>query len=253
MLHLDVAADRPNAFIAATLSEVLPDGSATRLSYGLLNLTHRDGHVDLKPVEPGKRYRVTIRMNELGQRIGAGNRLRLALSSAYWPIVWPSPEAVTLSVATIVSRLVLPVRPERAADATLRPFEPAENAPALRKTALRQGSSTFTITRDLNTGHVEVYRLQDDGLTQVDAFNWTYGVRSERRYRIQPDDPLSATAETTWRKEYARDGFHIAIETQTTMSVTAYGIRAERQAHRSRRRGGSVPREWSYRIPRDHV
>ena len=90
-LHLDVAANTPAAFVAVTLSEVLPDGAATRISYGLLNLTHRDGHEELKPLEPGRRYKVRIQLNECGQRIGAGNRLRLAISSAYWPIVWPSP------------------------------------------------------------------------------------------------------------------------------------------------------------------
>jgi putative CocE/NonD family hydrolase len=253
VLHLDVAADRPNAFIAATLSEVLPDGSATRLTYGLLNLTHRDGHVDLKPVAPGKRYRVAIRLNELGQRIGAGNRLRLALSTAYWPIVWPSPEPVALTIATGVSHLDLPVRLERPEDAALKPFEPAENAPALRKTSLRQGTSAFTVTTDFKTGEVEVYRLQDDGLTQVDAFNWTYGVRAERRYRIHPDDPLSASAETTWRKEYARDGFHIAVETHTSMRVTRTELVLGGKL--VAREGDDVPfsREWSYRIPRDHL
>jgi predicted acyl esterase len=253
VLHLDVAADRPNAFVAATLSEVLPDGSVTRLTYGVLNLTHRDGHVDVKLLEPGQRYRVKIRMNELGQRLGAGNRLRLALSSAYWPIVWPSPEPVTLTIATGVSHLDLPVRPERPQDAELTPFEPPENAPALRKTSLRQGTSVFTITSDLNAGTVEVYRLQDDGLTQVDAFNWTYGVRAERRYRIHPDDPLSATAETNWRKEYARDGFHIAVETQTAMSVTRTELVLTGKL--IAREGDEVPfsREWSFRIPRDHL
>ncbi len=116
VLHLDVAADRPNAFVAATLSEVLPDGSATRLTYGILNLTHRDSHEDLKPLEPGKRYSVRIRMNECGQRIGAGNRLRLAISTAYWPIVWPSPEPVTLTITAGASTLELPVRPPRSED-----------------------------------------------------------------------------------------------------------------------------------------
>jgi hypothetical protein len=253
VLHLDVAADRPNAFVAATLSEVLPDGSATRLTYGLLNLTHRDGHVNLKAVEPGKRYQVQIRLNECGQRIGIGNRLRLALSTAYWPIVWPSPEPVTLSITTGVSHLDLPVRTERPEDAALTPFEAAENAPALRKTSLRQGTSAFTVTRDLKSGEVEMYRLQDDGLTQVDAFNWTYGVRSERRYRIHPEDPPSATAETKWRKEYARDGFHIAIEVQTAMSVTRTELVLSGRL--IAREGDDVPfsREWSYRIPRDHL
>jgi putative CocE/NonD family hydrolase len=253
VLHLDIAADRPNAFVAATLSEVFPDGSVTRLSYGLLNLTHRDGHIDLKPLEPGKQYRVSIRLNELGQRIGSGNRLRLALSTSYWPIVWPSPEPVTLTVVTGVSRLDLPVRAERQEDAQLKDFEPAENAPALRKTSLRGGTSAYTITRDLKTGDVEAYRLQDDGLTQVDAFNWTYGIRAERTYRINPGDPLSAKAATKWRKEYRRGDFHIAIETLTEMSVTRTELVLTGKLIAKEGEDTPFSREWSYRIPRDHL
>ncbi|WP_275427164.1 CocE/NonD family hydrolase C-terminal non-catalytic domain-containing protein, partial [Saezia sanguinis] len=42
-LDLTVSADRPNAMVAARLSDVAPNGEATRVTYGLLNLTHRDG------------------------------------------------------------------------------------------------------------------------------------------------------------------------------------------------------------------
>ena len=38
------AVDRPVALVAARLSDVAPDGAATRVSYGLLNLTHRESH-----------------------------------------------------------------------------------------------------------------------------------------------------------------------------------------------------------------
>jgi putative CocE/NonD family hydrolase len=139
VLDLDVAADRPNAFVAAVLSEVLPDGAATRISYGLLNLTHRDSHEDLKPLELGRRYKVRIQLNECGQRISPGSRLRLALSSAYWPVVWPSPEPVMLTVTAGASRLELPIRPPRAEDTNLPDFEPAEGASPLRRTVLRPG------------------------------------------------------------------------------------------------------------------
>ena len=42
--ELALAVDRPVALLAARLSDVAPDGAATRVSYGLLNLTHRESH-----------------------------------------------------------------------------------------------------------------------------------------------------------------------------------------------------------------
>ncbi len=253
VLHLDVASDRPNAFVAATLSEVLPDGSATRLTYGILNLTHRNGHEDLKPLEPGKRYTVRIRMNECGQRIGHGSRLRLAISTAYWPIVWPSPEPVTLTVATGASSLELPVRPQRPEDDRLRPFEPAENAPALRSSPARPGEARIETRKNLRTGTVETERFQDDGLTRIEDFDWQYGASARRLYTVHPDDPLSAEANIRWRKEFSRDGFRVSVDARTQMRVTRdeFLIDGQLEAYEGEKRVFS--RNWTCRIPRDHV
>ena len=79
---------------AAVLSDVHPDGAATQITYGLLNLTHRESHEIPQPLKPGKSYRVTIQLNEIGHHFHRGHRIRLALSNAYWPLVWPSPESV---------------------------------------------------------------------------------------------------------------------------------------------------------------
>jgi predicted acyl esterase len=54
-VRLEVSADKPVAMVAARLSDVAPDGRATRVTYGLLNLTHRDGHDEPAPLEPGRR------------------------------------------------------------------------------------------------------------------------------------------------------------------------------------------------------
>lgn len=45
-LELECSVDRPVAMVAARVSDVAPDGSATRVTYGLLNLTHRDSHAE---------------------------------------------------------------------------------------------------------------------------------------------------------------------------------------------------------------
>ena len=133
-LSLELASDKPVAMVAACLSEVLPDGAATRVTYGLLNLTHRDGHEHPQPLEPGRRYRIALRLNDAGHRFGAGNRIRVALSTAYWPIAWPAPEKATLTVTAGASTLTLPVRPQSTDDAALRRFEEPEGASPLDAT-----------------------------------------------------------------------------------------------------------------------
>ena len=44
VLQLRLSSDKPNAFIVARLNDVAPDGASTRVTYGLLNLTHRNSH-----------------------------------------------------------------------------------------------------------------------------------------------------------------------------------------------------------------
>ncbi|HXV76318.1 MAG TPA: CocE/NonD family hydrolase, partial [Candidatus Polarisedimenticolaceae bacterium] len=44
VVELDLSSDAPVAMIAVRLNDVAPDGTSARVSYGLLNLTHRDDH-----------------------------------------------------------------------------------------------------------------------------------------------------------------------------------------------------------------
>jgi len=48
--------------------------------------------------------------------------VRLALSTSYWPIVWPSPAPATVTIFTGASFLTLPERPARLEDAALPPL-----------------------------------------------------------------------------------------------------------------------------------
>ena len=69
VVELELAVDRPVALVAARLSDVAPDGAATRVSYGLLNLTHRESHEHPTALEPGRRYRVRLQLNDVGAGI----------------------------------------------------------------------------------------------------------------------------------------------------------------------------------------
>ena len=131
-VELELESDRPVAQLAARLCDVAPDGTSLLVTRGVLNLTHRDSHEHPEPLEPGQPTRVVVELDGIAQAMPAGHRLRLALSPAYWPWLWPAPEPVTLAVHTAPSALVLPVRAPRAEDDELRPFERARGRAAAR-------------------------------------------------------------------------------------------------------------------------
>jgi hypothetical protein len=253
VLHLSVAADKPAALVAVTLSEVLSDGRVTRLSYGLLNLTHRNGHEVLEAVEPGKVYEVDVNLNVCGQKIGIGSRLRVAISSSYWTTAWPSPELVTLSIVTGTSGLELPIRPFRPEDRLLPAFPPAETAMPFSSVKLRAGHEDARIITAVDTGIVTLEEVRDSGLVKIPEFGWEYGAATRRRFSIHPDDPLSAMANITWKKEYNRQDFHVSIaaETRLTVSKENLHLTATLDAYEGETRVFS--RNWDCTIPRDHM
>src|SRR5262249_22706805 len=137
IVTLDVASDRPIANLVVRLCDVHPSGQSLRVSYGILNLTHRDGHE--RPALPavGERYRVRIQLNDAGSGVPAGPKLRLAVSTAYLPLSWPRPPTATVPI--LAGTLHLPQRPPQAADAGLPPFAEPESAPPEKPTIIHRG------------------------------------------------------------------------------------------------------------------
>jgi uncharacterized protein len=251
--ELELAADRPLALVAARLSDVAPDGAARRVSYGLLNLTHRESHEHPTALEPGRRYRVRLQLNDVGQAFPPGHRIRLALSTAYWPIAWPSPEPVTLTVYAGASTLTLPVRPPDPADAALPPLPPAETAPSLPVTAFEPARAERVVHHDATTGTVTLDWTQDSGGHRYDDLDLTVHAIAADRFTIRPDDPLSARAEVGWSVRLVRGDWRgetrtrtVLTATRTTFELTATldAFDADTLVHHQ---------DWTRSIPRDLV
>ena len=92
VVRLRVAADKRQALVAVRLNDIRPDGTVSRITYGMLNLAHRDSHARPARLKPGVFYDVAVELNEAAQVVPAGHRLRVAVSTSFWPMVWPSPE-----------------------------------------------------------------------------------------------------------------------------------------------------------------
>ena len=254
VLELEFACDRPQAMVAACLSEVLGDGAATRVSYGLLNLSHRESHERPAALEPGKTYRIRLQLNDAGHRFAAGNRIRLALSTAYWPIAWPSPEKATLTIAAGSSRLDLPRRPPRDGDAALAPFPAAQSAPPLDQTVEREPDYRWTLTQDMKTGFVTTHQWFDEGRTRYNEHaGWTVESTHAESFSIHPDDPSSASLDITWTERFERDDWRVSSTTRTRMTATPTHFIVD--ATLEAREGDEIVhrQRWQREIERDHA
>jgi uncharacterized protein len=254
----EVSADKPVAMLAVRLSDVNADGEATRVTYGVLNLTHRDGSENPQPLEPGKKYRVTIPLNGIAQHFPAGHRIRLSVSTSYWPLVWPSPEAAAVTLTTGRSTLTLPVRPPRAEDERLREFGPAEAAPELEVTRLRPGDHQWRVTRDLATDVSTLEIVNDQGAFRIEDTGSVIRRATNEWFSFRWNDVNSARGETHTIRRVERGDWGVEVETRTvlTSTPTDFHVTAQLDAYELDSRGGN-PRvyseNWQRVIPRDLV
>jgi putative CocE/NonD family hydrolase len=214
VVTLDVVCDKPGANLAARLCDVHPSGESLRVSFGVLNLAHRDSHATPSPLVPGQRYRVRLQLNDCGAAFPAGHRIRLALSTAYWPMIWPAPDDATVTI--LGGTLDLPARPSRPEDAALPSLPAAETAPPARDTL-------------------------------------GFEVKSQGKYHldIKDDDPTSAVAEMRQAVTKRRGDWQVSFETSMRLTCTrdAFHLQASLGARESDEE--VCRREWDCVIPRD--
>jgi predicted acyl esterase len=111
---LQASAPVPLADWFARLSDVAPDGSVTQVTGAGLNGAQRDSMVEPRDLEPGKTYPLDIKMHLTSWIFPKGHRIRVAISNALWPMMWPTPYPMTTSLmlgGDSGSRLVLPTVP----------------------------------------------------------------------------------------------------------------------------------------------
>jgi putative CocE/NonD family hydrolase len=248
-----LAADQSQALIAVRLCDVAPNGVSALITWGLLNLTHRDSHEQPTPLVPGQRYTVTVRLNMTGYRLPAGHCWRLAISPTYLRHAWPSPRPVHLRFFTgAASQLHLPMRTPQASDDGLPPFGPPEVASPLAIETLRAESRQQVIQRDVITQAVEFKVVSDDGRVRYPT-GMAVDSASVETLSIYEDDPLSAVHQVQRTLEYKRDDWQVRLKTDSrlTADATHFYLFNQLDAYE-----GATPvfsRSWTSKIARDQM
>jgi hypothetical protein len=196
---------------------------------------------------------VRLQLNEIAHVFPAGHRLRIAISTAYWPILYPSPDGATLSIASGASKVTLPVRAPRSEDAKATGFAEPEGAPMIAIETLRPAVISRTLNRDIATGMVEYAIHRDDGRLKMAHSGTILETVKANIFRVKDDDPLSAESVVTCTFKMERPEWNIEIRTGVTLTGDAHHFRLVTlfDAFEDGKRVHS--RSWDDRIERDLV
>lgn len=248
-LVVDIASDCREGMLAARLNDVAPDGTAARITYGLINLQHRDGHARAEPLVPGCRYRVEVRLKDVAYEMPPGHRLRLALSTAYWPLAMPAPEPATVTLNA--GRLLLPVREPDGHEAAPPALGSAWSPPPLDATVrVPPERGRIKAERSFADGRVTVEVVRNLGALHIADVDLELEAIGAERYSIVADDPSQARSEATRRAAFRRGDWHVAVETRSVLTPQGddWRLFATLEAFEA---GEKVfARDWDLTIPR---
>ncbi len=250
ILEIALSSDCPTGNLVARLCNVGPDGTSEFVTWGLLNLCHRAGDDRILPVTPGETMALRIPLDHVAHRFPIGHRVRLALSTASWPNVWPAADDPTLTLAPNEARLTLPTIDPGEDPQIVSP--PAPSAPpATPADELRAPSSERRVTFD-QAGQEGRFEIIDDyGKLVLDRYAIAMGGLKRESYRLLSDDPTSATASFHWTQELERGDWQVRTETQSqlTCSRTHFHLQAKVLAFEQEQK--VFEKQWSKSIRRE--
>jgi putative CocE/NonD family hydrolase len=118
----------PQAILSATatsslanwfvrLEDVAPDGAVTLVTGGGLAGAQRDSSTDPRPLQPAHVYDFHVPLHFTSWLFPPGHRIRVAISNALWPMIWPTPYPLSTTLhlgESGGSRILLPLVPRNA-------------------------------------------------------------------------------------------------------------------------------------------
>ncbi|MFK4067565.1 CocE/NonD family hydrolase [Streptomyces sp. NPDC029674] len=216
--------DVPYGQAVARLCDIAPDGSSTLVTRGVLNLSARHGRDRADAWPLGATEDVTFELNGIGHTFPPGHRIRLAVSSAYWPWIWPQADSVGFTLDPVGSSLELPVREgDFDPSITFAPPEQSEPLGVAYPATLDEQRPERLVVRDVAKGE---WRLEVDpryGGTRVYPDGLEFTEDALETYTIQEGDPLSARTRSDWAIRLHRPelGWDTRVETRSEITCDA--------------------------------
>ena len=248
-VRLRVAADAPFYQWTVRLEDVAPDGQVSLVSGAIINPSQRLSRLVPEALAPGEPTTLSTSIHFTTWRFKPGHRIRLAVSNAQFPMIWPSPTPgftnLFSGADTWLELPVVPTQNDTSPSCVLPPPQPSDQAPFGAEAPSK--GPVFESIRNEQTG--------DSTFTTSNDTSWTLydnKYHSTERYRWDVNDatPANARFRGERRNMFTISGNEIDLSTlsQIESDATYFHITFTKTL----RQNGSVVRErtWTDHIPR---
>jgi putative CocE/NonD family hydrolase len=190
-----VSATAPVANWIVRLCDVAPDGTSVYVSKGVLNGTHRKSHTDPEALVPSRIYELEIGLHCTAWRFLPGHRIRVVVSNADWPVVWPSPYPMTTTLycgGDHPSHIELPIDSSRSLPAP--EFRPPPAPAAVADLGYEETPLVWQVTRDEAT-QSQIFRFERGTKAVIHPLGLTAEDAQVMVAKVADRDPASASLE----------------------------------------------------------
>lgn len=198
--ELAVAAAEPRSQLVLRLCDVSPEGVSARIGLSVLNLA-LDGDLDAPEVpHPPRPRTVRLRFHTTAYRVRKGHRLRLAIGTSYWPMVWTPPTKAGVTLHQGVLRVPVMVGAPRPLAV---PFEAPLDLPQVKQSAVTDAPRLVRFFETRGRVRVTGWR-QPEVSVRHHAIDTGFAYETAAEHGIDPEDPLSAHSVFRHRMRFER-------------------------------------------------
>ncbi|MCB1466499.1 MAG: CocE/NonD family hydrolase, partial [Rhizobiaceae bacterium] len=238
----------PEGMVAVRLNEIAADGSSRRITYGLRNLALSDDLSSFQEIAPGQPFGVELSLNDIAYEVPAGHRLRLSISSAYWPLAVGLPEIADLELRSAEIRI-----PLRDGSSDLAPQSLGDaQVPAYRESRelVKPQRGRLSTARHLDREETVVEVVRNLGAVRLDDVDLTLRALGSETYSMPWHQPERSVARAHRLAGFERENWSVRVETVSRVTFAGQDYRFEGTLQAFESGEKIFERKWDETTPR---
>jgi putative CocE/NonD family hydrolase len=200
--------------IFVRINDVNEKGDSTRVTYGVLNGNLNKECDEAFNFKKGQIYSYSVLLDEACHKLKKGHKLRLAISTSYSSLFWPSKETIKASLLLHECSLQIPFASyKNVDDGLLSSYDKLES---LKSRVLRPSSHSRHFKQTENNNSIHIHN--DFGLVYYPEISKENETVSREAYKFAIASTGQAKAKLLWKSKIKMDGKMTALKTYMDFS-----------------------------------